>query len=51
MKVKQSIRYARIFILATSLLLGGEHASAQCYDPEESPVWQQLKKPYLHSGR
>ena len=44
MEVKQSIRYALIFILATSLLLAGEHASAQRYDPEESPVWQQLKK-------
>ncbi len=44
MEVKQSIRYALIFILATSLLFAGEQASAQRYDPEDSLVWQQLKK-------
>ncbi len=40
MEAKQSIRYALTFFLA----LAGMHASAQRYDPEESPVWQQLKK-------
>lgn len=40
MELKQSMRYALVFLLAFATL----RANAQRFDPEESPVWQQLKK-------